>query len=275
MNKTTQQALVASANQASYDSSNNRAYIDSAPHLKHRCLQQLYAELLVRVYNRGLLSNDPPSVLDLGAGEGTVTLPFLTLGAEVTAVDISQAQLRDLREKCYAYQDRLEVRCEDVYDTLRACHRKYDIIVINSFFHHIPDYISFVEMLVPILNPGGQIFSFQDPLRYDTLGTFAGKFNSIAYISWRLFKGDLAGGIKRRIRRSTAGFSEDNPEDALEYHAVRNGVDQEAISRLLESVGFVCEAVKYYSTQSRFFQKLGMMLGMKNTFAIIACKQDA
>lgn len=268
----TQQALVASANRSSYNASTNRAYIDGAPHLKHRSLQDLYAELVVRIYNRASTSGEAPSVLDIGAGEGSVTLPFLALGARVTAVDISQSQLDNLRAKCEAYSERLEVRCADVCELVDAADCKYDIIVANSFLHHVPDYLSMIECCFKMLAPGGQFFSFQDPLRYDTLGSFTSLFNTFAYLSWRMSRGDIIGGLQRRLRRAGSGASDDNADDMVEYHVLRNGVDHEAIADLAGRLGGECELVKYFSTQSRVFQALGSAIGLKNTFAVIAHK---
>jgi hypothetical protein len=86
-----------------------------------------------------------------------------------------------------------------------------------------------------------------------------------------MFQGDLWGGVKRRLRRSR-GVLDDSPLDNAEYHVIRYGVDQDAITALLTAIGFECEIIRYFSTQSRVFQQLGAALGVKNTFAIIAGK---
>jgi hypothetical protein len=164
----------------------------------------------------------------------------------------------------------LRVRCEDINDTLKDRSEQYDIIVTNSFLHHIPDYLGMIADAIELLKPAGQFFSFQDPLRYDSIGKFATAFNSAAYLSWRIFKGDVLGGLKRRLRRSRGVYLEDAAEDQTEYHAVRGGVDQEAIGRLLDERGFNCELVTYYATQSSLFQPIGAALGIRNMFSIIA-----
>ncbi len=274
MNRKALERRVALANQSSYYLSASDAYIDGAPHLKHREIQDLYARLVVQVYDRARLSADEPSVLDLGAGEGSATLPFLALGARVTAVDISETQLSRLRAKCESHAKRLEVRCGDVYEILRSPGEPCDVVVVNSFLHHLPDYIGLIEQCVRLLKPGGQFFCFQDPLRYDTIGLFTRAFSRIGYLSWRVLKGDVVGGTKRLLRRSVVGLSDDNPEDMVEYHVMRNGLDQEAVVNTLEEAGLACEVIKYYSTQSRLFQRLGDGMGLANTFAVIAARED-
>lgn len=261
------------ANVSAYDAEMTRKYIDGAPHIKHVKLRRLYGELVVQIFDRAGQHTTTPRVLDLGAGEGSVTIPFLDLGAKVVAVDISNSQLDALKAKCEKYGDMLEVQCEDVNDTLKDKTEKYDIIVVNSFLHHIPDYLGLIREAVALLAPHGQFFSFQDPLRYDSVGKFTTMFSALAYFSWRVFKGDVIGGIKRRIRRSRGIYLEDSVYDNAEYHVTRNGVDQDAIRRLFEQLGFNVDIVAYFSTQSRLFQPIGDLLGLRNTFAVIAKKR--
>jgi SAM-dependent methyltransferase len=258
------------ANISAYSPEATRKYVHGAPHIKHASLRAMYADLVVQVYDFAKRHTTAPSVLDLGAGEGSVTLPFLHLGATVTAVDISSSQLDVLRGRCKRFGDRLKVRCEDIADTLKAERDKYDIIVVNSFLHHIPDYIGMIREAIALLAPCGQFFSFQDPLRYDSVGTPTMIFSNAAYLSWRLFEGDVVGGLKRHLRRRHGIYLEDSVFDNVEYHVIRNGVDQDAIYRLFKERGYECNIVRYFSTQSRLFQPIGTAVGLKNTFAVIA-----
>ena len=110
------------------------SYVDGAPHLKHVSLRKLYAELVDRVWAATEESSEAPRVLDLGAGEGSATLPFLILGARVTAVDSSAGQLDALRKKGERFGERLDIRCEDVSDALRAMRDEYDIVVAQTIW---------------------------------------------------------------------------------------------------------------------------------------------
>jgi SAM-dependent methyltransferase len=224
----------------------------------------------VGVFDNARKHAKSPLVLDLGAGEGSVTLPFLELGAKVVAVDISKSQLDALKTKCGQFRDMLEVRCIDIGEALREKREKYDIVVANSFLHHVPDYLGLIKEAATVLSPHGQFFSFQDPLRYDSVGKATMMFSTLAYISWRIFKGDVLNGIRRRIRRSHGNYLQDSVPDNTEYHITRNGVDQDAIGRLLQEMGFVCNIVPYFSTQSRVFQPIGALCGVTNTFAVVA-----
>lgn len=244
--------------------------MSGAPHIKHDSLRRKYGEAVVKVYDLARQSTERPRILDLGAGEGSTTVPLLELGAEVTAVDVSENQLRSLVARCQHFGDSLNIRCEDVGEMLRTDDRNYDVIVACSFLHHIPDYLSLIRNAVGRLGPAGLFLSFQDPLRYDSVGVLTGMFTAVAYFSWRMFKGDQLGGLQRRIRRARGIYLDDCEKDNAEYHVTRNGVDQDAIVHLLQDEGFDCEQIRYFSTQSGLFQPIGTLLGVKNTFGVIA-----
>lgn len=264
--------VAALMNATAYDAEAIKKYIDGAPHLKHTSLRKIYNEMLAGVYSFAKKSTNIPKVLDLGAGDGSVTLSFLEFGAEVIAVDMSKDQLDVLNSRCARFGDRLEVRCEDINQTLEKEDIQCDIIVANSLIHHIPDYFGMIQKAIDILKPDGQFFSFQDPLYYDTLGVINRVFSKLSYYFWRFFKGDLVGGFRRYVRRSRGVYLDDSKEDNTEYHVVRGGVDQEAIRNLFIKNGFSCDIVRYFSTQSVCFQFVGEKLGFKNTFAVIARK---
>ena len=261
------------ANATAYNAQLTQRYVDGAPHIKHESLRTLHAALAVEVFDRAQTHSPIPYVLDLGAGEGSVTLAFLGLGARVKAIDISPSQLDSLRVKCRQFGEMLEVQSEDIAETLKDSSKRYDVIVVNSFLHHVPDYLSLIEAAIPLLRPGGQFFAFQDPLRYDSLTLSALAFSKLGYVSWRLCQGDVLGGTIRRLRRARGIYRENSMHDNAEYHVVRNGVDQEAIVRLFEKQQMKCRIIKYFSTQGRLFQGVGSKLGLENTFSAIATKE--
>ncbi len=260
------------ANQTAYNKSEAKSYGKGAPHLKHKSVRKLYIELVGTLFNRAKNINSVPRVLDIGAGEGSVTISFLEFGARVTATDISGNQLTKLKSRCERFGEMLEVRCEDVSDTLQDSTEKYDIVVMSSFLHHVPDYLEMIQKATTKLANSGQLFIFQDPLRYDSMGRFDLLFSNFAYLSWRMLQGDLIGGLKRRVRRSRGIYLEDSIFDNTEYHVTRNGVDQEAIYTMLNEKGWDCSLITYFSTQNTIFQTIGDVFGLKNTFGFIAKK---
>jgi len=56
----------------------------------------------------------------------------------------------------------------------------------------------------------------------------------------------------------------------VEYHVVRDGVDQDAIARLLAPRFASVDVTRYWSSHASVFQRAGERLGMSNTFAVRA-----
>src|ERR1700683_427805 len=98
-----------------------------------------------------------------------------------------------------------------------------------------------------ILAPGGQIFLFQDPMRYDSVHPITRISDVLSYGFWRMFQPDFFGGVKRRLRRMRGVYFDDCPQDNIEYHVTRNGVDQDAIASLLTGLGFTVDIIRYWS----------------------------
>jgi SAM-dependent methyltransferase len=212
----------------------------------------------------------------MGAGEGMLTLPYLDLGAQVVAADASEELLQGLRDKAGARAGALTIMSGDIFvalATLQKEGRKFDVVCASSFLHHIPDCAALCQSAAALLRPGGVLFTFQDPLRYDTLSGLTYFMDRASYFWWRLFQGNYLRGLKTRLRRLTGSYRDDLAEDTAEYHVVRNGVDQVALKQLLETAGFACSIRPYWSTQSALFQRLGERLGLANTFAIVAQKR--
>lgn len=76
-------------------------------------------------------------------------------------------------------------------------------------------------------------------------------------------------------RRLRGILDESNPADMVEYHVVRNGVDEEALLKLLRLRFETVEIVRYWSTQGGVPQAIGARLLPPNTFAIIASSRLA
>lgn len=260
-------------NQQYFRETHGAAFVKGSPHLKHPSVGKLCSEIATEVFRRLPTQNGDPKVLDMGAGDGMLTLPYLNLGARVVAADASDELLNDLKHKAGQFHNSLTVMAGDIFASLEQLERKavkFDIICASSFLHHIPDYLDLFRRALPLLAPHGVFFSVQDPLRYDTLSRSTYFFDRLSYFGWRSMQGDYVRGIKTRCRRLFKIYRDDLAADTAEYHVVRNGVDHLAICKLFQAAGMQCEIRPYWSTQSTFFQKLGERMKLNNTFAVIA-----
>jgi SAM-dependent methyltransferase len=266
--------LAATANRAAYDSG-LLADVGGAPHVRHASLRRLYGSLAAEVFDRARSYAEVPGILDLGAGDGAVTTTFLTFGASVTAVDVSARELAVLAERHAAFAERLRIEQGDalrVLDALRLRGERFDIVTGVSFLHHIPNYLAVVAAAIEVLEPHGQVFVFQDPLRRDSVTLRDRALSRLTYAMWRMRQPDTFGGLRRHLRRRRGVSLPDCEADMVEYHELRQGVDEDAILRLLRERHFDARLVTYFSTQSPLWQAIGERLGARNKFAIVAMR---
>lgn len=92
--------------------------------------------------------------MDFGAGTGNLTKYLLDMGAEVCAADISTKCLEEIKNK---FSDN---HCLSIYklngrDLIGIKANEFDLLVLYSVLHHIPDYLSVLPEFIRVLKPGG------------------------------------------------------------------------------------------------------------------------
>ena len=106
-------------------------------------------------------------VLDIGSGTGNLSLKFLYLGCEVTALDISQKMLEILQSKVPdTLRKKLKLVCDDADHFLLHENQYYDVITFSSVLHHLPVYLKTVNLAISKLNLGGVLYIVHEPLPY-------------------------------------------------------------------------------------------------------------
>jgi SAM-dependent methyltransferase len=163
----------------------------------------------------------------------------------------------------------------DVVERLRTEGHRFDLVVARAFLYHIPDYLALLRQFAVVLERHGQFISYADPLRYDTVPWRARRFSQASYYWWRLFQGNYGRGLRTLTRRAQQRLDENCPADMVEYHVVRNGVDQLAIRQLLEERGFAVRTITYHWSQSPLGNWLGQRLRLHNGFVISAVRPFA
>jgi len=243
-------------------------YRAGSPHLAHYSLYDQLVSLLRQVLRDLDASGLPPSVLEIGAGHGGYTEPALAAGCQVTAVEMSRPSLARLVEKFGTNTNFKGVFDQD--GTLSEVGSGFSLILYVSVLHHIPDYLEALAQASSRLLPGGALLSLQDPIWYPRQSKVSRGINRAGYYAWRLPRGNWKRGIGAVARRTRGTLDEDNPSDMVEYHVVRNGVDERAIrDLLLKNFGNV-RVIPYWSNQSAAVQWIGTRLRLRNTFGILA-----
>jgi SAM-dependent methyltransferase len=242
-------------------------YESGSPHLRHTWLRGMVEDRLTSLVDRCVARSGRCQVLEIGAGHGTFTQCLLNAGATVTVTETSPASADRLRE---SFGDAIEVRYDQTGEGILDTRSQWDLVVMSSVVHHIPDYLSFLERLVLTLVEDGAILTVQDPLYYPRRSKVAHKADRAAYLAWRLFQGDYGRGMATRLRRLRGVYSDTEVADLAEYHVVRNGVDEEAIRGLFGTRFSHVEVFRYWSTQSRLLQRMGDQTSLKTTFGVQA-----
>ena len=242
-------------------------YRKGSPHLSHLGLYDRLVEVLRGTIQRLADEGLPLRVLEVGAGHGGFTETALALGCEVTAVDMSGPSIEEL-ERRFGTNPKLKA----VYDpegTLRDVGGDYTLLMFISVLHHIPDYMAFLKSASQRLATGGALVTLQDPAWYSR-HRVAHRAEQAAYFGWRLTQGDYVSGLRTRFRRMRGTIDEKNPSDIVEYHVIRDGVDEEAVLSFARQTFADVTFIPYWSSQIGLAQYLGERFGLRNSFGVAA-----
>jgi len=262
-----QRAEIVQAQQATHYA-RDYDYLKGSPHLRHSHLNARLVGWITHLFEQSIGPNG--TVLEVGAGDGSLTEPLLAQGYRVVATEMSEASA-DRLESRFGGNERFEVIHDPEGDLLALEGRQFDALLFASVLHHIPDYLGVISRLLEShLVSGGSLASIQDPLWYSRASRPTRFATEASYLSWRLTQGDLLSGLRTRLRRLGAGPGEEEPGDVVEYHVVRNGVDEQAIAESLSERFRHVQIQTYWSSQGPVQQRLGERAGLRNTFAVLA-----
>jgi SAM-dependent methyltransferase len=242
-------------------------YDKGSPHLRHASLRTMVEGRLRELVARSLAETGECRVLEVGAGHGTFTRCLLDAGASVTVTEASSASAQRLRD---TFGDRIEVIYDETGEGVLDSGREWDMAVMTAVLHHIPDYLAFLDRLCGLLRTGGSLFTVADPLYYPRMPKRTHRTVRGFYLTWRVFQGDFRRGLATRWRRLRGVYDETNPSDLVEYHVVRDGVDEEAIRELLAPRFAEFEVFSYWASQAPLFQKWGERTSMVCDFGLVA-----
>ena len=244
-------------------------YEKGSPHLRHDALRSMIEQRLTALVKARIADTGRCTALEIGGGHGTFTRCLLNAGATVTVTEASRASAEQL-EANFADNDRVRVQYDESGEAILDSTEQWDLIVMTAVLHHIPDYLAFLARLRALVAEGGALFTVADPLYYPRMSSFTHRVDRGAYLAWRLVQGDYRRGLATRWRRLLGKYDDANPSDLVEYHVVRDGVDEEAIAELLAPNFAEVEIFRYWASQGPMWQRLGDRTRMTTDFGIQA-----
>lgn len=245
-------------------------YIVGSPHLRHTALRQRIDERIAGVVRDVKRRQGHCTVLEIGAGHGSFTDTVLAAGGSATITEMSKASADYLADKFCANSAVRVLYDTDGHAPFRE-NAQYDVILLISVIHHIPDYLDVITRLCDtVLRTGGAVVTFQDPLWYPRQTRSARALSWGSYFAWRLTQGELRRGLATRWRRLRGNYSETEPSDLVEYHVVRDGVDDSELHDLFQERFKDVEIDRYFSTQSPRIHAFGEKHLPVNTFGLLA-----
>lgn len=244
-------------------------YEAGSPHLVNPQLRWRMVDAIRDVVAERFAATGQARVLEIGAGHGAFTDHVLATGAAVTVTEMSRASADLLRSR-YAHNPLARVIFDETGDAPELAGERFDVVLCMSVLHHIPDYLAAISGWLPSIAPGGAFLSFQDPLYYPRRSRLNLRLDRGAYYAWRVLHGDLVEGFKSYRRRAQNAYDEANHRDMVEYHVLRDGVDEQAIVELLRPHFTNVELTTYWSTQSRTLQRVGERFELPTTFGVKA-----
>jgi SAM-dependent methyltransferase len=244
-------------------------YESGSPHLHHLGLRRWISGRLEALLGEAFPPQRVCRVLEIGAGHGAFTEVLAGLGAQVTVTEMSGPSARRLKAR-FRHNSNVDVRFDPTGSAVLDTGSAVDMAVCVSVLHHVPDYLGFLRKLAGLVDSGGTIVTYQDPLWYPRRRRRDIAVDRGCYYLWRLRQGELKRGISTRLRRLRGVYDESRPEDMAEYHVVRQGLDERAIVDLLGSTFTDVALHRYWSTQDPALQRLGEIFAPPNTFGVEA-----
>lgn len=239
-------------------------------HLRHQHVYDRFVRAILRAVAAAVHRGLPRTVLEVGAGHGAFVEPLLASGASVAATEMSRPSIATLVDR-FGANPSFRV-CFDADGSLAVLgDERYSVILFASVLHHIPDYLAALRLAITgHLLPGGTVITIQDPLWYPGQCRLDRVTERAIFLLWRVTQGNLGRGLRTQLRRIRGVYDTSNPADMVEYHVVRQGVNQDEIVAALQPHFETVRLRRYWTTPIGVLQRIGERAGLVNQFMITA-----
>jgi ubiquinone biosynthesis O-methyltransferase len=158
-------------------------------------------------------------ILDVGCGNGNISLPLASLGFQVSGIDLDKKSVENARRRNKFKNARFEIK--DIKDLSKG--EKFDFIIASEAIEHLKEPLLFLNFLKNILAREGLIIisipngtSLEENIRWFTTHTGLGQW--------------IKKGLKRRVREEKIQTAAESPH--LHFFSLSQ------FKKLLKSAGY-------------------------------------
>ena len=98
------------------------------------------------------------SLLDIGCGGGLMAEPLAKLGAQVTAIDASEKNIKVAKLHSDKTAIDIDYQCSSAEDLLATTSKKFDVVLALEIVEHVADVPHFIAACAGLLKPNGLLF---------------------------------------------------------------------------------------------------------------------
>lgn len=108
---------------------------------------------------------DNLNILDIGCGDGSLSLPLLKASNRLTLIDLSDAMIRKVKERI---PENLASNVTLINDSFEAVddNVKFDVVLCVGVIAHVPDVAALLKKIDTVLKPGGRLIVETTPNPY-------------------------------------------------------------------------------------------------------------
>jgi len=105
------------------------------------------------------------NILDIGCGDGSLSLPMLTTSNKLTLIDIAENMIEKVSQRIPPHLKKNSTLINDSFEKINP-DEKFDIIVCIGVIAHIPDIAQLWQMIAKVLKSGGVLIIETTPNPY-------------------------------------------------------------------------------------------------------------
>ncbi len=261
-------------------------YETSHAYMVNSFAQEMFRRDLSHIahYQRSVFpdTEEPLRALDIGTGTGNLALKLLDLKYRVCAVDISRRMLDELEKKYKARMAEhgdsdslLEIVDSEVASFLaQTPEKKYHLVTMCSFLHHLPDYGEVLQLCFKHLAPGGMVYIVHEPLSAATAGRFRHFLVKLDIVLFYVRRGLLWKMIREKVskRRNKVKEKIASLSRMADFHIYKKGIEIEVVKEIAQEAGMVAQPITYALMRNRATTFIARLLGMRDMLSVYITK---